>query len=643
MSNKKQLILACLVLTIQTVFGQVGIGTPSPSEALDIEESTTGEVELGINNISSGDPLIHFQIGSSTTFTIGVDNSDADKLKIGTTAPEAGTAMTILSTGEVGIGDDNPAYPVEVNGVTNLSATNDVYRIGTAHVLSKPNTKNIYVGENAGAQNNSAGTDNTYVGYQTGYSSTNGDYNVSVGNEASYTNTAGTGNVALGYQAGYSSAMTNYSIRIGSQTGYGSTAANVLFLDNSSTSNPLLYVSNFSTTEQLTINGGLIVNEQSGSFDFRTESDNKTHMLYTDATNDYVMVGSNNNVTNRQLQVNGTDASAGLLIAKFSNDIDAAILGKAKSRGTEASPTIVLNDDVLGPIKFAVYDGNDFNHTGATIEAKVNGTPGADDMPTELRFQTVPDGSNSQQIRMVIEEDGAVGINQTSPTSGLRVDEASTTVATFNRTGDDGVLLDFQYAGVSEGSIDVSGTTLTYNAFTGAHFANSNKTFDYGKVVVLNGKNANYHGNENSEIMYGIEYSAQPNDKRVLGAYSGLIESTDSFSLDNPHQVMAVGNGKMWVTNEGGEIKVGDYLITSSTEGMAMKDKGAYTVSYVCARSAQKVNWRKIKADENGVKKALIHVLYESFEIENNVGEAILEIENSLETLKAQLAEKYKI
>lgn len=638
----KQVLIACLVGSFQALFGQIGIGASSPSEALDLENSTAAEVDLGINNISTGDPIIHFQVANTTYFTMGVDNSDSEKFKIGTTALETTTAVTILSTGEVGIQDDNPAYPVEVNGNTNLSASTDIYRIGTAHVLSKPNVKNIYVGENAGAQNNAAGTDNTYVGYQAGYSSTSGDYNVAIGNEASYTNTAGTGNLTLGYQAGYSSAMTDYSIRIGSQSGYGATAANTLYIDNSSTSDPLIYVARFSD-DDLFINGGMIVNEQSGAFDFRVESDNQTHMFYSDATNNYLMVKSNNNVTNRQLQVNSTTSSAGLTIAKFSTDSDAAILAKAKARGTEGALSAVVDNDVLGPIKFTAYDGTDWAHTGATIEAKVNGTPGSNDMPTELRFQTVPDGSNTQQIRMVIEEDGAVGINQTSPTSGLRVDDASTTVATFNRTTDDGVLLDFQYSGASEGSINVSGATLTYNAFTGAHYANSKESFDYGRVMVLNGDNANYHGNPNSEILYGIEYSSQPNDKRFLGAYSGLIEPSKEFSLDNPHQVMAVGNGKMWVTSEGGDIENGDYLITSSTSGMAMKDRGQFAVSYVCARAVEQVNWRKIKVDENGVKKALVNVLYESFEVENNIRESIEELEDSIEELKRLAGEMYKI
>lgn len=46
----------------------------------------------------------------------------------------------------------------------------------------------------------------------------------------------------------------------------------------------------------------------------------------------------------------------------------------------------------------------------------------------------------------------------------------------------------------------------------------------------------------------------------------------------------------MCVANESENIKIGDYLITSSSQGMAMKDKRNYQVSYACPRSAQKVN-----------------------------------------------------
>lgn len=629
MGIKKVKYTAFFLVVQSCLMAQVGIGTASPSEALDIEDSTS--TSIGINNTDAGDPIIHFQVINDTIFTIGVDNSVGDKFKIGKTKVDTVTSITIDENGYVGINDTNPAYRLEVDGNINLSSSTDVYRVGSAHCLSKPNTKNIYVGQGAGAQNNAGGTDNTYVGYQAGYSSTTGDYNVAFGNEAAYANQSGSNNLLIGYQAGYSASSASTNIKIGHQAGYGSTSSNSLYIDNSSAANPLLYVSDFSSTEELTINGALIVNEQSGTFDFRVESDNNENMLNVDATNDYVFVNTNNNVTNRQIQVNSADAAAGLSILRHSTDAEATRLSFVKARGTEGSPSIALDNDNLGSIKFVGYDGLDFNHTSVTIEGKVDGTPGTDDMPTELRFQTTADGSNSQSIRMVIRSSGNVGIGDTSPGSKLDVEEDGATVATFNRLTSNGTIIDFQQAGSSEGSITFDGTNVLYNAFTGAHYGYSNDSLEYGMVVVLNGENQRFHNIPNSEIIYGINYSSAANDKRVLGVYSNVLEETKDFSIDNPYLVMAVGNGVMWVTNEGGDIQVGDYLITSSTVGMAMKDQGLFTTSYVCARAAVNIDWSTVSADDDGVKKTLLPVFYESFEIEN--------VSKEIETLEREIME----
>lgn len=632
---KRGLLIGCFFSVIQIMNAQVGVGTQTPSEALDLENSTTSEVDLGINNTSTGDPLIHFQVSGTSAFSLGVDNSDGDKFKIGSTALETATAITIDDNGDVGINDTDPVFKLEVDGIINLSNSTDVYRIGSAHGISKPNSRNIYVGASAGAQNNAGGTDNTFVGNQSGYSNTTGDFNVEFGVSAGYTNQSGGQNVTVGFSAGYSGTSGGSNIKLGYQAGYGETGSNYLYIDNSSTSNPLLSVPDF-TTDGLTINGGLIVNEQSGAFDFRAESDGNTHQLFVDATNDYLKIGTSNTIINRILQVAGTTDASGVDITCHEAGAQQSAICLAKGRGTEGSPTTVVDNDVLGAVKWLVYDGSDYASAGATIESKVDGAAGGDDLPTELRFQTTPDGSATQSIRMVIRSTGRVGIGDTSPGSVLDVEEDGATVATINRTTDDGILVDLQYAGVSEGSINVSANTLTYNAFTGAHYAVSNDHFEHGKVVIMNGDNDRFHHCENSEILYGIEYSQKPNDKRVLGSYSGLLESTNSYSVDNPHLVMAVGNGKMWVTNEGGRIETGDYLITSSSEGMAMKDQGDYPVSYICARAAEKVNWRNVKADEFGVKKKLISVFYESFEVEN-ISREIELLDKAIQDFKASL------
>lgn len=81
-------ILFTLLIICITAASQVGIGTTSPSEELDIESN-------GATNTSA--------------FSIGVDNDDSDKLKIGTTALETNTRLTIDASGNFGIGVTTPA------------------------------------------------------------------------------------------------------------------------------------------------------------------------------------------------------------------------------------------------------------------------------------------------------------------------------------------------------------------------------------------------------------------------------------------------------------------------------------------------------------------------------------------------------
>ncbi len=631
---RKGILIACFLSVFKILEAQVGIGTQNPDEALDLENSTASEVDLGINNTSSGDPLIHFQISGTSTFTVGVDNSDADKFKIGTTEVETSTSLTIDANGDVGINDTDPAYKLEVDGNINLSNSTDVYRIGSAHGISKPNTRNIYVGQSAGAQNNAGGLDNVFVGYESGYSNTTGDFNTELGSSSGYINQGGSQNTNVGYQSGYSGTTGASNIKIGHQSGYGETGSNKLYIDNSSSSTPLISVSDF-TADDLIINGGLILNEQSGVFDFRVESDASTHKLFVDATNDYVITGSSNSILDRDLQIGGTTDLSGIALTCHEAGTQESFISFGKARGSEASPSIIVDNDVIGANSFFVYDGTDYASVGATIEAKIDGTPGTNDLPTEIRFQTTPDASSTQAIRMVIRSTGKLGIGNTSPVGELDVVGTAGTVATFNRS-DDGMIIDFQDGGSTVGNISVAGITVTYNPFTGAHYGNSRDSFEFGKVVILNGDNDNFHHCEQSEIMYGINYAQKPNDKRILGTYASLIKPSEMFSADNPHLIMSVGNGVMWVTHEGGNIKTGDYLISSSTEGNAMKDNGQYPVSYICGRAAEKVNWRNIKADKNGDKKVLISVFYESFEIENiskeieNLSNAIQEFKNSL-------------
>jgi hypothetical protein len=256
--------------------------------------------------------------------------------------------------------------------------------------------------------------------------------------------------------------------------------------------------------------------------------------------------------------------------------------------GSDASLTSGTGDMVVGSVASTniVMDNNE-------IQARNNGAPGG------LFLQTAG---------------GNVSIG--APILNVRLDVADTsaTVAEFNRFSTDGTVIGIFQDNTQEGTISVSGTTVSYNAFTGSHYGWTEEALERGELVLLTGANCNSHDNPKSEVIYGIRRSTVANDPACLGAYLGLQESNLPYSSENPHLVMAVGNGEMWVTEEGGDIQQGNYLISSSTPGHAMKDDPEkYPQGYVIARAAEPVLWANEGGMVRGQKQKKISVLFESF------------------------------
>jgi len=109
-------------LTIDSI-GRVGIGTVSPTSLLCVH-SDTGGVAIAITSLGTDtDPIIKFELADNlSTFTIGVDDSDADKFKIGTTTLETNTRLTIDSAGNIGLGQSTPTDKLHVEGSIRISA-----------------------------------------------------------------------------------------------------------------------------------------------------------------------------------------------------------------------------------------------------------------------------------------------------------------------------------------------------------------------------------------------------------------------------------------------------------------------------------------------------------------------------------------
>ena len=115
------------------------------------------------------------------------------------------------------------------------------------------------------------------------------------------------------------------------------------------------------------------------------------------------------------LQVESNSSNAAISITRNDSSGDGPSLLFGRARGTAYQ--VVQEDDRLGRIPFQGADGTDFEQS-VSIDAYVDGTPGASDMPGRLAFSTTPDGTNATVERMRIDSNGNVGIGVVPENSG---------------------------------------------------------------------------------------------------------------------------------------------------------------------------------------------------------------------------------
>jgi hypothetical protein len=109
-------ILSWGPMTVVVGQGNVGIGTSNPISKLHVSTSGTADGILIDNVGGNGDPQLQLSVDGQPIITMGIDDSDADKFKIGTTSIGSNTRLTIQGNGYIGIGTSNPSYHLHVVG-----------------------------------------------------------------------------------------------------------------------------------------------------------------------------------------------------------------------------------------------------------------------------------------------------------------------------------------------------------------------------------------------------------------------------------------------------------------------------------------------------------------------------------------------
>jgi hypothetical protein len=128
----------------------------------------------------------------------------------------------------------------------------------------------------------------------------------------------------------------------------------------------------------------------------------------------------------QQFQVEGATGNTCSLssICSVADTSGGRLLLAHQRSGAVGGNTILNSGDQAGYITFQGNDGGEFVEC-ASIEAVVDGTPGANDMPGRLVFSTTADGGSSPSERLRITAAGLVGIGTSSPSVNLQVNAAS--------------------------------------------------------------------------------------------------------------------------------------------------------------------------------------------------------------------------
>jgi hypothetical protein len=251
------------------------------------------------------------------------------------------------------------------------------------------------------------------------------------------------------------------------------------------------------------------------------------------------------------------DSSGRLLVGTSSTVRDSRLCVRGNASGTftadvevgaAAGFASISAGNTIGVIRFTEQtNGGMF----AQLYCEADGTPGNGDYPGRLVFSTCSDGSASPSERMRIRSDGNVLVGSTTVNAGIGNTSSGITLAAegylacsrsaaqplyVNRSSDDGTLVDLRQDGNTEGTISVSGTTVSYN---GAHLSRwsqlpggAERTKILRGSVLSNIDEMCVWGDEDNEQLNRMKVSVVEGDPNVSGVFQSWDDDDDTYTDD---------------------------------------------------------------------------------------------------------------
>jgi hypothetical protein len=443
-----------------TSAGRVGIGTSAPAHILETLQAGSSSVTVGASLAASGNGGAGRGIGllfkaPGDFNTVEVARIDGRQNSLSTTANNASLnfmvanptgvlteRLTILNTGNVGIGTSIPETSLHVDTGSILASGGDIINESNIEGLGSffhtaRKSRGTFTSKTIVLTNDVLGGFSA-LGYD-GSQYINGSQlrfivdSDPVGGSMPTAFVVRTGTTAGGSERMRITSAGNVGIATTTpaQT-FECRGSTRISADNFGHVEIIPTIGNGGTAviQQTTIaprNGGDLAiqvdtRSQGGNLLFRTGGSTERARIDSSGR---LLVGTSSALLTQNLSANGgaasslqvvatSTANANTLLATFQSLGFGHQLSFATSRGSTVGTPVQAND-TLGRIAFFGDDGTDIISSGASILCAVDGTPGADDMPGRLVFSVTADGASSPTEALRITNDRVVAYNQDTP------------------------------------------------------------------------------------------------------------------------------------------------------------------------------------------------------------------------------------
>ena len=322
-----------------------------------------------------------------------------------------------------------------------------------------------------------------------------------------------------------------------------------------------------------------------------------------------VIVGNAAQVTTSsagEFQVLGTAAAdSTAIIGHWAAAATGGKVSFVKSRNaTIGSSTIVADNDVLGTIEFMADDGSDFATPAASIFSRVNGTPGADDMPGELVLAVTADEGNTVTERVRILQNGTVELNSATLSfdGAASIDTSGNAILSLSAgTADIQVTASNLTPASNDGSaLGVSGTAWSDLFLASGSVVNwvaGDITLTHSAGKLTFGGDGAVELDFNNHSMTNIDVNSGAIDGAIIGAASaaaGSFAAIVGTSLDingaayisGDLTLSAGADGALTFSNAGeNSIKIPD----NQASALIVEEANAAYLTFVTTNSGEKV------------------------------------------------------